>query len=172
MLKESANVVKPTQEVKKSAENQVNTAAQEVKKVSAESPINAAAPKSNEIKVVETQAVENELQKKANEIELLKKQLESQLNKIARKNEIANHREVFLEKKRNILNAEKFLKTEKGFESNSIKISFQYPGSNSSSYGSDSFSISNKSLILKFIEVLIFEIEAKIKDIEYELISD
>jgi hypothetical protein len=79
---------------------------------------------------------------------------------------------VFLEKKRAILNAEKFLKTEKGFESNSIKISFQYPGNNSSNYGGDSFSISNKSLILKFIELLIFEIEAKIKDIEYELISD
>jgi DNA-directed RNA polymerase specialized sigma subunit len=129
---------------------------------------------SKNVEIVPVQAnntvIENELQKKANEIELLKKQLEEQLNKIARKNEIANHREVFLEKRREILNAEKFLKTEKGFETNNIKISFLYPNENSRYDGG--FAISNKSLILKFIEVLLIEIETKIKEIENELIND
>jgi hypothetical protein len=139
---------------------------------SAESQTNAAAPKGNETKVVEMQSVENEMQKKQAEIELLKKQLEEQLNKIARKNEIANNREVFLEKKRAILNAEKHLKNDKSFETKDIKISFVYPSQNgNSNYGGESFSISNKSLILKFIEVLIFEIDTKIKEIENELIN-
>jgi len=160
----------PTEQKKVSAENQTNTTAQEGKKVSADSQTNADAPKGNETKVVETQSVENEMQKKQAEIELLKKQLAEQLNKIARKNEIANNREVFLEKKKAILIAEKHLKNENSFESRDVKISFVYP-SQSSRYEGESFSISNKSLILKFIDVLIFEIDTKIKEIETELIS-
>ena len=127
--------------------------------------------KDTEMKVVEQQSVANALEKKATEIELLKKQLEEQLNKIAHKNEIANNREVFLEKKKALLNTERHLKKEDTFEARDIKISFTYPSQNSR-YEGESFSISNRSLILKFIGHLIFEIDTKVKEIENELIND
>jgi len=162
----------PTEQKKVSAENQTNTTAQGVKKVSADSETKADAPKGNEIKVVEKQSVENEMQKKQAEIELLKKQLELQLEKIARKNEIANNREIFLTKKREILNVQKLLLQNNDFEVQNVKLSFSYQNSFNGRSQDQYFTISNRELILKFVENLLSEIEIKIKQIENELISD
>ena len=98
----------------------------------------------------------------------IKAQLEEQLKRIAYKNEIANNREKFLETKKDLVKVKETLGRETMFESNDMSIIFKSRVQDN--YSRDSFSISNRALILKFIDCLSGEIDAKVREIETELI--
>ena len=105
-----------------------------------------------------------------NDIDKLRKQLETQLKKISRKNEIAKNREKFLETKENLEKMQERLKEDNVFDCDYVTITFKATQQNG--YSSDSFLINNKVLIDKFILSLIQEIDNKVKEIECELIRE
>ena len=103
-----------------------------------------------------------------NSFEALKAQLEEQLQKLSYKNEIANNRVKFLNTKNELKKAKSMLKKETMFESEQVILTFKLRTHNTS-YASDLFSISEKDLLMKFIDILDCEIDAKILEIETKL---
>jgi hypothetical protein len=104
-------------------------------------------------------------------IEELKAKLEEQLKTIERKNELAGRREKFLSTKKELRRINIYMKRDLTFESKNIKIVFKAPTNENSNYSDEVFSISNNDIIRKFIEILSFEIDSKVKEIETELIK-
>ena len=151
MAKENANAVKPA-----TGTNAVNQSTAQVQ--------TAVKTETAQVEKVANPATDVINQQKA--IDTLKAQLEKQLAKIARKNEIAEHREKFLETKSELLKLLEYINHENGFDSKNASVKF-IPHN-----GEQAFTISNLALVKKFAEVLTAEIESKVKDIETELISE
>ena len=101
----------------------------------------------------------------------LKAELESRLSILKHQKQLADHREVFLSKKTDLEKVVKtLLKSVKEFETQNFRLVLKEKGS--SAYNdSDCFGISNPELILKFVRMLVSEIDSKIKAIENELLS-
>ena len=123
------------------------------------------------VKSTETTQVVTKITETVGEsIEELKKKLEIQLKAIERKNELAGHRDKFLITKKELSKVKIYLKKELVFESNYVSLTFKAP-TERNNYSQDLFSIGNKDLLLKFIDVLDVEINKKISEIETELIN-
>lgn len=103
-------------------------------------------------------------------IEELKNKLEAQLKVVERKNELAGNRERFISTKKELERVKNYLRKEMVFESNYVSVIFKAPTANDN-YSRELFSITNKSLLNKFIEVLNLEIDNKVKEIEAEIIQ-
>ena len=105
-----------------------------------------------------------------NSIEALQATLEEQLRKLSYKNEIANNRIKFLNTKTELEKAKSMLKKEVMFESELVTLTFK-SRTNNTNYASDLFSISERDLLIKFIDILDCEIDAKILEIETKLME-
>ena len=110
---------------------------------------------------------------KAESIEELKKRLETELARLNHKKTIAGNREQFIEKMESLLLYIENLKNENGFETQTGKLTFSILNSDyySRPNFSDTFSISNTALIIKFCNMLLSEMQAKIAELETELLT-
>ena len=110
---------------------------------------------------------------KAETIEELQKRLETELARLNHKKMIAVHREQFIEKMKSLLLYIRDLKNENGFDTQTGKLTFAILTSdryNRTDF-SDTFSISNTALIIKFCDMLLSEMQAKIAELETELLT-
>jgi hypothetical protein len=110
---------------------------------------------------------------KAETIEELKKRLEMEIARLNQKQEIAEHRETFINKMESLKLYIRDLKNENGFETQTGKLTFAVLTSdhfNRSNFA-DIFSISNTALISKFCDMLLSEMQVKIAALETELLT-
>lgn len=103
-------------------------------------------------------------------IEETQKSLEIELERLQKKSAMAKHRERFINVKKQLKDVYARLNGEQVFESESVILTFK--ASSGDRYSKDElFSINNKMLLLKFIDVLTSEIDLKISVLETELVS-
>jgi hypothetical protein len=101
----------------------------------------------------------------------LQQELAKRLQELNYKKKLADNRERFLQTDNHLSDLQKELKGEEKtgvFDTQNAKIVFQ--GLKNGYRGEDLFSISNVTMVLKFIDFLRNEISGKVKEIETELI--
>jgi hypothetical protein len=121
-------------------------------------------------KIAETKKVVATGAAEIKSIDDLKNELAKRLLKLSNLKKKADNRERFLKTDENLQNLQTDLKSEEkiSFESKNTKIVFKATTDN---YHFDElFSISNVSMILKFVDFLRNEIKIKVEEIEKELI--
>lgn len=130
-----------------------------------------AMPKTAEPKK-ETATPKAEEPKRAEKALSLSEILEAQLKEIQRKKQLADNRDVFLTKKRNLSEYMKTLKQqaiENTFKSDEFSLNFTARENYSNK---TEFSISNPEMLLKFLVFLDAEISNAVDRIEKELLQD
>lgn len=114
----------------------------------------------------------NDEPKKNGKIQSITEMLEIQLKEIQRKKQLADNRDVFITKRKNLEDYQKLLQQlaiENVFETEDFSLSFTVKGDYRHS---GNFSISNPEMLLKFIVFLSDEINKAVQKIENELLQD
>lgn len=118
------------------------------------------------VKAEET--VEVSADKLQEEIDKKTAELQRCLAVLEQKKELSAHRDTFLYALDNLQAAESKLFEDEGFETRLYKLKFE----EASSYNhNDIFSISNRDVLLEFVGFIRAKIEAKIREIEIQLIA-
>lgn len=118
--------------------------------------------------IVKTEAQTKTAEEMQKEIEQKSKELQKCLQELQRKQKLSDNRTVFLHVLDQLEGAENRLKEEEGFDSNQVKVKFI----DVMNYRNDEvFSIGNKSIILDFIIFTREKINARIAEIEKQLVS-
>ncbi len=128
-----------------------------------------AMPKTAEPRTASPKADESKTTEKAKSITEI---LETQLKAIQHKKKLADNREIFLIKKRNLQSYTKLLKQqaiENVFASDEFSLNFS---SRENYRDKTDFSISNPEMLLKFLVFLDAEIDIAVQKIEMELLQD
>lgn len=128
-----------------------------------------AMPKTAEPRTASPKADESKTTEKAKSITEI---LETQLKAIQHKKKLADNREIFLIKKRNLQSYTKLLK-QQAIENVFVSDEFSLNFSSRENYRDKTdFSISNPEMLLKFLVFLDAEIDIAVQKIEMELLQD
>ena len=105
-------------------------------------------------------------------IEEMRRQVEMELERLNRKQELAEKREIFIRTKVNLSNLRRDLDESKDFEVDFCKLTLSKL--NSAGYDakfSDMFKITNREILLKFCQWLDGEINSRLDELESELVK-